>query len=203
VTRPIRRAVWHRWQQLLQVYQPVILHIAAHGTFDDDQTSLHTSRPITFGGHYRRSQRIHAPSINELDLALLHSMVMLADDSAATGDPANGAVLTALELGSLNLFFSMVVLSACETGVGVAQSGAGVLGFQYGVLAAGARAALLSLWKVLDLETSRFMIDFYQYQSDRSAKAAYLAAVRKHCRRDGVVVHPYYWAAFVFFDQEH
>jgi len=189
--------------QLLQVYQPVILHIAAHGTFDEAQTWLHTSRAITFGGHYRRWQHVQASSINELDLALLHSIVMLADDSEAIGDPANGAVLTALELGSLNLVFSIVVLSACETGAGVAQYGAGVLGFQYGVLAAGAEAALLSLWKVLDRETSRFMIDFYQFQSDRSAKAAYLAAVRKHCRMDGVLVHPYYWAAFIFVDQEH
>jgi CHAT domain-containing protein len=79
-----------------------------------------------------------------------------------------------------------------------------VLGFQYAVLAAGAQSALLSLWKVLDLETSRFMIDFYEYQSGhRSAKSAYLTAVRKHCRRDGVRVHPYYWAGFVFVDQEH
>ena len=189
--------------QLLQVYQPVILHIAAHGTFDEDQIRLHTSRAIKFGGHYRWWQHMRAPSINELDLALLHSIVMLADDSEVIADPANGAVLTALELGSLNLFFSLVVLSACETGAGVAQNGAGVLGFQYGVLAAGAKAALLSLWKVLDRETSRFMIDFYQFQSDRSAKAAYLAAVRKHCRRDGILVHPYYWAAFIFVDQEH
>ena len=191
--------------QLLGVHQPRFLHIAAHGAFDESQTRLYTSRPLTFGGYYRRWQQIHATPINELDHTLLHSIVMLAEDSGAIGDPARGAVLTALELASFNLYFTLVVLSACETGAGVAENGAGVLGFQYALMASGAQAGLLSLWKVLDQETSNFMVDFYRYQSDEhSAKAAYLAAVRKHCRRDGRRVHPYYWAAFVFFDlKEH
>ncbi|MBA2706921.1 MAG: CHAT domain-containing protein, partial [Gemmatimonadaceae bacterium] len=189
--------------QLLAVYQPVILHIAAHGRFDAGQIPTYASRSVAFGRHYRWWQQVHASCINELDNALLHSVVMLADEPNAIGDPADGGLLTALELSSLNLFFTLVVLSACDTGAGVTESGAGVLGFQYAILASGAEAGLLSLWKILDEETSSFMIDFYQYQSDRQgAKAAYLAAVRKHCRRDGHRLHPYYWAALVFLDQE-
>jgi CHAT domain-containing protein/tetratricopeptide (TPR) repeat protein len=190
--------------QLHTVYQPLILHIAAHGAVDQRQTQLYTSRPLTFGGYYRRSQQTRGSAFNELDNALLHSIVMLAEDSAAIGDPANGTLLTALELASLNLFHGVVVISACETGAGMAENGAGVLGFQYAVVASGAQAGLLSLWKILDQETSNFMIDFYRYQLDRhSAKAAYLSAVRKHCRRGGHRVHPYYWAAFMFLDHKY
>jgi CHAT domain-containing protein len=189
--------------QLLGVYQPLILHIAAHGGFDEKQTQLFTSRPITFGGHYRRWQQMCASPFNELDDALLHSVVKLTEDSGVIGDPANGALLSALELASLNLFYGVVVLSACETGAGVPERGAGVLGFQYALLASCARAGLLSLWKVLDKETSDFMIDFYRTLPQQSVKECYLATVRKHCRRNGQPVHPYYWAAFVFLDQEY
>lgn len=66
------------------------------------------------------------------------------------------------------------------------------------------KTGLLSLWKVLDQETSAFMIDFYRSFLDRdSVKAGYLATVRTHCRRNEQRVHPYYWAAFVFLDQEY
>jgi CHAT domain-containing protein len=97
----------------------------------------------------------------------------------------------------------VVVLSACETGVGVTEYGAGVLGFQYGLQGCFARAGLLSPWKVLDRETSAFMIDSYGSFVKQNLKAGYQATVRKHCRRDGKRVHPYYWAAFVLLEQEY
>jgi CHAT domain-containing protein len=191
--------------RLLGIERPRILHIAAHGTFDEDQTRLFTAQPFTSGGCYRQVEEMGASPFTQLDNALLHSTVMLAEDSKAVNDPANGAVLTALELASLNLLgCHVVVLSACETGAGVTEYGAGVLGFQYALQASFARAALLSLWKVLDQETSAFMIDFYRKFSDqRSIKKGYLSTVRKHCRRNGQRVHPYYWAAFMFLDQEY
>jgi CHAT domain-containing protein/tetratricopeptide (TPR) repeat protein len=190
--------------QLLAVYQPLILHIAAHGTFDENQSGLFIAKPLKFGGYYRRWQQMIASPLNELDNTLLHSKVMLAEDSEAIGDPARGAELTALELASLNLAHGLVVLSACETAAGVTEPGAGVLGFQYALMAACAQSGLLSLWKVLDQETSAFMIDFYRnFQDQQRAKAGYLAAVRKHCRQNGQRVHPYYWAAFIFLDQEY
>ncbi|MGH9972142.1 MAG: CHAT domain-containing protein [Pyrinomonadaceae bacterium] len=190
--------------RLLDIAQPSVVHIAAHGTFDEDQTRLFTGRPLTFGGHYRRWQKMGAAPLTELDNALLHSTLILAEDLESDDDPANGSVLTALELASLNLTHcNVVVLSACETGAGVTEYGAGVLGFQYALQACFARAGLLSLWRVLDRETSAFMIDFYQSFLKHNFKAGYQATVRKHCRRDGQRVHPYYWAAFVFLDQEY
>jgi CHAT domain-containing protein len=190
--------------QLLEIEQPTIVHIAAHGTFDKKQTRIFTDPTPTLGRYYRRSQRMGSEPLTALDNSLLHSTLVLAKDIEAEDDPANGSILTALELASLNLTHcNVVVLSACETGAGAAESGAGVLGFQYALQACFARGGLLSLWKVLDRETSAFMIDFYQNAAGRNFKAAYLATLRKHCRRDGKRVHPYYWAAFVFMDQTY
>jgi CHAT domain-containing protein len=197
--------------RLIGIDRPRYLHIAAHGSFDESQTRLLTGQPITFGGYYRRYEEMGASSINQLDNALLHSTLILADDPESVDDPANGALLTSLELASLNLYSCQVaVLSACDTGVGVTEYGAGVLGFQYALHASCALAGMVSLWKVLDQETSDFMIDFYRNFFPQKggypgygAKAAYLAAIRKHCRRNGQRVHPYYWAAFLFLDQEY
>jgi CHAT domain-containing protein len=47
------------------------------------------------------------------------------------------------------------------------------------------------------------MIDFYRTFVTQNFKAGYQATARKHCRRDGQRVHPYYWAGFMFLDQEY
>jgi len=197
--------------RLIEVDRPHYLHIAAHGSFDENQTRLFTGQPVEFGGYYRRYEEMGASPINQLDNALCHSTLILADDPESVDDPANGALLTALELASLNLYScKLVVLSACDTGVGVTEYGAGVLGFQYAIHASCALAGLVSLWKVLDQETSEFMIDFYRNffpleggYPGYGAKEAYLATIRRHCRRNGQRVHPYYWAAFLFLDQDY
>lgn len=146
-----------------------------------------------------------ASPLAELDNFLAQSILVPSEDSEAGGDPTHGGVLTALELASLNLVgCHVVVLSACETGLGVTEHGAGVLGFQYALQASFAKAGLLSLWKVLDQETGSFMIDFYRTFLDReSVKAGYLTSVLKHCRRNEQRVYPYYWAASVLLDQEY
>jgi CHAT domain-containing protein len=191
--------------RLIELKWPRIIHIAAHGDFDEDKIRLLRTQPVMFGGSYRRWEEMGASPLTELDNSLAHSILVLSEDSEVDGDPDKGVVLTALELASLNLIgCHVVVLSACETGLGVTEHGAGVLGFQYALQASFAKAGLLSLWKVLDQETASFMIDFYRNFLDReSVKAGYLATVRKHCRRNEQRVHPYYWAAFVLLDQEY
>ncbi|MGH8639867.1 MAG: CHAT domain-containing protein, partial [Burkholderiales bacterium] len=142
---------------------PRVLHIAAHGVFRGaTQTSVGT-QPLEFGSYYRRWDGIGAAPITEFDDGLLRSQLILSREPATDGDPAAGAVLTALELASLNLLgCHLVVLSACETGAGTPEYGVGVLGFQYAVRTTCARAGLVSLWKVADQETAAFMIAFYQ-----------------------------------------
>ena len=191
--------------KLLDVPWPRVLHIAAHGDFDASNTRLFADQPANVDGTYRRWEEMGAQPLTALDNALINSMLILAEDPASGNDPAASAVLTALELASLNLIgCHVIVLSACETGAGVTEYGAGVLGFQYAMLASFARAGLLSLWNVPDQETASLMVDFYRNFLDREGvKDGYLDTVRSHCRRNGRRVPPYYWAAFILLDQEY
>ena len=187
---------------------PRVIHIAAHGGFEPKPLELAREPSTRFGEYYRVWDEIGASPMTALDDGLLRCALKLAKEPKAVRDPAGGTILTALELSSLTLLgCHLLIFSACETGVGVPLYGAGVLGFQYAVQAACARAALVSLWKVSDHETARWMADFYKEFvrtiPGGEASAAYLTTLRQHCRRDGKRVHPYGWAAFVFIDNEY
>ena len=92
----------------------------------------------------------------------------------------NDGVVTAEEVGGLNLKGTwLVVLSACETGVGEARAGEGVLGLRRGFIQAGTKNLLMTLWPVADKETVRMMLDFYSAaQSSGNAPQA-LADVQR------------------------
>jgi CHAT domain-containing protein/tetratricopeptide (TPR) repeat protein len=183
---------------------PRVIHIAAHGGVEREAIERFRKRPMRFGEYYRAWDEMGSLPMTALDDGLLRCELRLAKEKDATGDPAGGAVLTALELSSLNLLgCHAVVLSACETGAGVPLHGAGALGFQYAVQATCARAGLVSLWKVLDHETAILMADFYkEFLRFHQVGSSYMTTMRRFCRRDGQRVHPYYWAAFVFIDGE-
>lgn len=108
--------------------------------------------------------------------------------------PEDG-VLTAYEAMQLPLNnTSLVVLSACETGLGDVKNSEGVLGLQRAFQMAGARTIIMSLWKVSDEVSKRFMTQFYFHwlagKTKRTAFAIAQADIRKHYPQ------PYFWAAF-------
>ena len=116
--------------RLLEVERPLFLHIAAHGAFDENQGTLLAPRAVDSVGYYRQLEDMGTEPITQSDYALLRSVIRLSE-SVREDNPFAGGTLTALELASLNLLgCRLVVLSACETGVGVTEAGAGVLGFQ-------------------------------------------------------------------------
>ncbi len=91
----------------------------------------------------------------------------------------------------------LVVLSACETERGPDVRGEGVQGFSRGLLAAGARRAVTTLWRVPDGPTAALMQHFYQgVQAGRPLDDA-LAAAKRALRAEAAFAHPHYWAAFV------
>ncbi len=99
----------------------------------------------------------------------------------------------------LNFDLDLVVLSACETGLGVLERGEGVMSLGRSFLSAGADAVVYSLWNANDSSTSELVSYFYEYlqsgasksEALRSAKLKYLNSVPREKR------HPYYWAGFV------
>lgn len=103
------------------------------------------------------------------------------------------------ELYNLNLGADMVVLSACETGLGNYKKGEGVFSMARAFAYAGCPSIVMSLWKVNDQITARMMKDFYKNlnkgleinTSLRYSKLSYLD------KADELTAHPFYWAAFV------
>ncbi len=107
-----------------------------------------------------------------------------------------------LEASQLNLQGTeLVVLSACETGLGGQSNGEGVFGLRRGLQEAGADAVMMSMWSVPDQETQELMALFYQKwlggmdkpEALRQAQLAERETVRKRYGKD----LPFYWGAFV------
>ena len=131
---------------------------------------------------------------------LLRSGLLLAGCEESlkgiSGDQTEDGILTAYE--AMNLFLdetNLVILSACETGVGEIDNGEGVYGLQRSFQQAGSRYVLVSLWKVDDEATGLLMTKFYEMQLDgvpysEAFSKARIAVKAKY-------PEPYYWGAFV------
>jgi CHAT domain-containing protein len=178
---------------LKKVKGPALMHIATHGYFlkDVDQGGS------AFGVHLE----------NANDNPLLRSGLMLAGAAntvSGTAMPNLGSndngILTAYEAMNLNLNgTSLIVLSACETGLGDVKAGEGVYGLQRAFLVAGAEALIMSLWKVDDAATQQLMTTFYTNwiklgNKQKAFKQAQLQLMTKY-------KEPYYWGAFVMVGQ--
>jgi len=111
------------------------------------------------------------------------------------------AYLTATELAGLAMNSELVVLSACDTGVGRYEQGQGLLGFAFATLAAGNRGAVLSLWPVADDTTARLMARFYARMRQGLSPAAALTATKREFARspDPRARDPRVWAAFLLY----
>jgi CHAT domain-containing protein len=89
----------------------------------------------------------------------------------------------------------LVVLSACETGLGEIRNGEGVQGLRRAFIEAGARTVVMSLWKVPDRETMELMVHFHEMVQAGERCAAALHAAQKAIRKQHP--HPGFWGAFV------
>ena len=89
----------------------------------------------------------------------------------------------------------MVVLSACESGLGEVQSEEGVYGLQRSFRVAGCQSMIMSLWKVDDKATSELMSVFYREWVKSGNKRLAFREAQNQIRKK--YLYPYYWAAFV------
>jgi CHAT domain-containing protein len=113
------------------------------------------------------------------------------------GKPVDG-FLRLQDIFNLNLPVELVVLSACETGIGKEVRGEGLLGLTRGFMYAGVPRVVVSLWKVDDAATAELMGRFYQGLLVKKLRpAAALRAAQLGMWQDSEWRAPYYWAAFV------
>ena len=180
---------------------PSILHIATHGFFYDDAQEIAKNKiaeqgDVTFRG---ASTTANVMSLNKNPM--LRSGLVLAganDDHSTDTSIHEDGILTAYEVSLLNLSKTqLVVLSACETGLGDVKGSEGVYGLQRSFKMAGANKLIMSLWQVPDKETEEFMTLFYsQLLKTKDIRIAFNNA-------QGVMrkkYDPYYWAAFVLIE---
>jgi CHAT domain-containing protein len=124
------------------------------------------------------------------------SFVALAPSTGQDGLLTVGELL---DDPALRLRAELVVLSACETGLGDLKQAEGTIGLQRAVLARGARSVLVSLWSVSDEATMMLMDRFYFHwirDADRPAKPEALRRAQAEVRGAKGFEHPRYWAAF-------
>lgn len=164
-----------------------IIHIATHGFFQDN-TEIN-------------SDTLETPSYN---LGLFKSGLVLAGSDESSKIPADrqtaDGILTAHEIIRLDLSKTeLVVLSACETGLGDISSNEGVYGLQRAFKLAGAKNVVMSLWQVPDRETKDFMVSFYQnlLTHQTSIHEAFYKTQREMRDR---FVDPYQWAGFILLE---
>lgn len=175
---------------LKAVKAPGLLHIATHGYFKEDHE-------VDANGALGISME------NAQENPLLRSGLLLAGasntisgtNSVDLSSNDNG-IVTAYEIMNMNFDGTdLIILSACETGLGEVRAGEGVYGLQRAFLVAGANALIMSLWKVDDAATQQLMTNFYTNwvktgNKQKAFKQAQLQLMTKY--KD-----PYYWGAFV------
>lgn len=113
------------------------------------------------------------------------------------GNPING-FLRLHEIFNLELNANLVVISACETGLGKEIKGEGLVGLTRGFMYAGSPRILVSLWKVSDAATSEMMQRFYRLLwEEKLSPAIALRQAQLEMQTETPWVSPYYWSAFV------
>ena len=179
-----------------------IIHVATHAFFLDETCAepLQGTRGIT-----RLKQKPAVTgSVDSEGLLHLSGLALTgANQRATAGSDDEDGILTAEEVAALDLSSAeLVVLSACDTGVGKVSAGEGVLGLRRAFQVAGAHSIVTTLWPVDDEATRAWMGLFYAalFRGHRSAAKAVRDASREVLRArraKGESTHPFYWAAFV------
>jgi CHAT domain-containing protein len=169
-----------REQTLKQLKNPRVLHIATHGYFSAEVLQVSKTNQFLNSG---------------LLLAGASNALYYRRNQISFSEEEDG-ILTAYEAMNLDLDHTeLVVLSACETGLGTVKNGEGVYGLQRALKVAGARNIILSLWKVDDRTTQKLLYYFYQGWLKHQDKHKAFKEAQVKLREE--YLYPYYWAAFV------
>ncbi len=170
---------------------PRVLHLATHGYF---------CPKASFSGGVKIFEN---PLLySGLALSGANRIIIEETEGYLQAPRAEDGILTSLEVSGLNLVGTdLVVLSACQTGVGEVKNGEGVFGLRRSFQHAGARSIAMSMWDIPDRETVELMDDFYREWLSGESKSR---ALRKSAlkilserRKSRGAAHPLFWGGFV------
>jgi len=191
---------------------PRILHLATHGFYLGDQPpppaefpgNLEIGTPRDDGGGEAAKSVTHEDPLVRSGIALAGANATIASLEKGQDD----GVVTAEKILNLNLIGTeLVVLSACETGLGDVKSGEGIFGLRRAFSQAGAKSLIISMWSIPDDETKELMALFYtniqsgtmnRAQALRQAALTEMEAVRQKYGN----ANPFFWGAFIFSGEQ-
>jgi CHAT domain-containing protein/tetratricopeptide (TPR) repeat protein len=194
---------------------PAVLHIATHGFFARDAAATATSsKKPTDSTSAASTSATSATSPNPQRGIYVEDDPFSALPPPSSEDPTDAldraglalaganvrpdGIVSARELASYDWWGTqLVVLSACETGVGAVPSGEGVYGMRRALVLAGAESQVVSLWNVSDSSTRELMRAFYGELARGTGRAEALRRAKLRLLRQPLFAHPYYWAAFI------
>ena len=176
-----------------------VIHIATHGFYytSDEANSIN----YDFLMLNNNMASVEDKSLTRSGLLMAGANHILEGENLP--DNVEDGILTAKEISDVDLRgLDLVVLSACQTGLGDISQGEGVFGLQRGFKKAGANAILMSLWEVDDKATQILMTQFYKNLLSGQSKRHSLQAAQKYLREynNGFFNEPKYWAAFILLD---
>jgi CHAT domain-containing protein len=192
--------------RLKALLRPGLLHLATHGFFLPDTESGSDSgggsRPsLDDSGPMAGTVRDENPMLRS-GLALTGAALAAVEREGANASDTEDGIVTAEEISSLDLSSTrMVVLSACDTGVGEARAGQGVMGLRRAFAHAGARNLVMTLWPVQDDATVSLMVAFYERYLEKGDAIGALSHLQRtsitQAREAGEVPDPRVWGPFL------
>nr|MBA3464471.1 CHAT domain-containing protein [Deltaproteobacteria bacterium] len=176
-----------------KVRGPKILHLATHGFFLPDEPPI-PAKDATRNAGVPATPASATPAAEN---PLLRSGLAFAGANKLTSGNEDG-ILTAMEASGLDLLGTrLVVLSACETGVGKVTNGEGVYGLRRALVIAGAESLVMSLWQVDDIATKDLMAGYYARLKAGKGRSTALRDIQLELAARKEYAHPFYWASFL------
>lgn len=155
--------------------RPWIMHLGMHGFFDVSSEGDGLDNPMVRTG-----------------------LLLARDQDERRGTPSADGRLTAYEISGLDLRGTeLVVLSACDTGLGETQAGQGVFGLRRAFAIAGTQTQVVSLWKVNDTATAALMVAYYRRLLVGKGRSEAMQEVQLEMLRNAEHRHPRDWAGFM------
>ncbi|HWO18644.1 MAG TPA: CHAT domain-containing tetratricopeptide repeat protein [Kofleriaceae bacterium] len=189
---------------LTRIAGPAVLHVATHGFYNRAAGKAPATPTTVAQRHFAAADRGMS----------IESAIATLPPGSANDDPTEAldhaglalaganvrpdGIVSARELAGMDWWGTqLVVLSACETGVGAVKSGEGVYGLRRALVLAGAQSQVVSLWNVSDSSAPELMREFYGELARGTGRAEALRRAKLRLMRQPRFAHPYYWAAFI------